>query len=398
MVFVSTVLLSGCWSQKELTDIALVSALGIDKSEEGNYVVTFQIINPGNVAAGKQGTGQSSPPVTVFTSSGDNIVEASKRATKNVSRRLYYAHTNLLVISEQLAKEEGINHLFDALERDPEFRTTTTVVIANNSTAGDIVKTLTQIEKVPANKVIKTLKFSEKRWGEFINVNTQEVIKGLVSPGKEPVISGYTLFGNPEIGKKLENTQQTLSDAMLEANGMAVFKDGMLIDWFHGETARGATFILDKITATAVNIDWKGKEQAIAYEMVRQKTKVSALKVKQGLPIISIVVKAEGDIGEVTVPINLSDPKVLLEIEDVIEKEIKKEIQLSVQRAQKHKSDILGFGEVVHLEDPKAWKRLKHDWNDVHFPKLKVNVKVEAFIRRTGLRNKPYLFNMENNE
>uniref|UniRef100_UPI00403FB214 Ger(x)C family spore germination protein n=1 Tax=Paenibacillus sp. FSL W7-1279 TaxID=2921697 RepID=UPI00403FB214 len=48
-------LIAGCWSRAELTDLAIVSAFAFDKDEEGQYVGTFQIINPGNVPGALQG-------------------------------------------------------------------------------------------------------------------------------------------------------------------------------------------------------------------------------------------------------------------------------------------------------------------------------------------------------
>ena len=167
LILAGFALTSGCWSNKELNDLALVSALGIDKNEKGRYVGTFQIVNPANVAGGLQGGGGGQgPAVSVYSTSGDNLVEVSRRASTKISRRLYYAHTNLVVISEELAREEGISKIMDALDRDPEFRETATMVIARETKASDIIKTLTAIDKIPANKVIKTLKLTEKRWGE----------------------------------------------------------------------------------------------------------------------------------------------------------------------------------------------------------------------------------------
>jgi spore germination protein KC len=388
-------ILSGCWSKKELNDLALISALGIDKNDNGEYVGTFQIINPANVTGGTQGGGGGQgPSVSVFTSTGKNLVEMSRRASTKISRRLYYAHTNLLVISEELAKEEGINKLFDALVRDPEFRTTATVVIANDTNASDIVKTLTAVDKIPANKVIKTLKFTERRWGEHLNVNIQEVIKNLLSSGKEPVISGFRLVGNKEQGKKMENIQQTALDAFLQAEGLAIFKEGKLVNWHQGKPARGILWVLDKIKATDVNVSWENEKDAIAYQVIRQKTKISA-DMKNNRPHISIHVRAEGDIGEVTVPVTLNDPNVLFKIEELLEKEIMKEIKEAVQLAKEDKTDIFGFGDAVYRSNPVEWKKLKNDWNDVHFPEVKADVKVDAFIRRTGMIKKPHLSEMD---
>lgn len=391
----ATLLLSGCWSKKELTDLAIVAAFGIDKNEEGRYVGTLQIINPGNVAGGLQGGGGSQgPPVSVVTGTGDSIVELSRRTSRKLSRRLYYAHTNLVIIGEELAKEESISDILDSLERDAEFRSTAIVVIAQGSKASDIVKVLTPIDKIPANKVIKTLKFTERTWGENISVNMQEAIQILVSPGKELVVSGFRVSGDVNKGKKTANTQQTEPSSSLYAGSLAIFKKGKLTQWIDGETARGSVFLLDKINASAIAVKWEGKDEALVYELIRQKTKISAT-MKKGKPHVSIKVRAEGNIGEARVPTDLTNPHVLLKIEKEVEKEIKKEITIAVKQAQKNKADIFGFGDTLHRTNPKEWKKMDNKWNDVYFPEVTTDIVVDAFIRRTGLRNNPHQVNKE---
>lgn len=391
LVFLSnTLLLSGCWSKKELTDLAIVAAIGIDRNEEGRYVGTLQIINPGNVAGGMQGGGGSQgPPVSVIMGTGDSIVELSRMTSRKLSRRLYYAHTNLVVIGEDLAKEESISNILDPLERDAEFRSTAIIVIAQGTKASDIVKVLTPIDKIPANKIIKTLKFTERTWGENISVSMQDAIKTLVSPGKELVVSGFRMSGDVDKGKSMENTQQTEPSSLLYAGSLAIFKNGKLTDWIDGETARGSVFLLDKLNASAIGVKWEGKDEAISYELIRQKTKVMA-KMEKGKPRVSIEVQAEGNIGESRVYTDLNNPDVLLKIENEIEKEIKKEILMAVKQAQKNKSDIFGFGEALHRTNPKEWKKMVSKWNDVYFPEVKTDIVVDAFIRRTGLRNNPH--------
>ncbi|MGE8080264.1 Ger(x)C family spore germination protein [Peribacillus loiseleuriae] len=397
LILTSTSLISGCWNARELPDLAIVSALGIDKNEDGKYVGTFQIINPSYVTGGLQGGGGGQgPPVTVYSSTGDNIYELTRRLSTKSSRTLYYAHTNLLVISEDLAKKDGITNILDAFERDYEFRTTAMIVIAHRSKAEDIIKTLTPLDKVSAVKVIKTLKNAESLLGEEPTVTLQEVIRYLVSPGKEPLISGITLNGKKKNAKKVANTQgSSTPQARLESDGIAVFNDGKLVDWLHGKTARGTAWVLNRIKSTIVNISWEREKTAIEYTVMRQKTKVSA-HTKKGQPKISIQIRAEGDIGEVSVPVNLNDPHVLRKIEIEVAKTIKKDVNDAIHRAQENKTDIFGFGEAFYRSDPKEWNKLKTNWNDVTFPKLEVNVTVEAFVRRSGLRNKSYLSELKN--
>lgn len=393
-------LLSGCWSKKELTDLAIVAALGVDKTEDGKYAITLQIINPGNVAGGMRGGGgggTQSPPVTIYSATGGNLVEASRRASSKISRRLYYAHTNLVVIGENLVREEGLATIIDAIDRDHEFRITTTMVITHQSTAEELVKTLTPVDKIPANKVLKTLEFSQKKWGESIKTSVQDVMKGLQSPDEITVVSGFRLVGNPKHASQLENIQESEPESTLQASGIAILKEGKLVDWCYGRAARGTVWILDKIQGTTINIDWKGKKEAIAYQTVRQKTKVSA-KVKNGEPHISIHTRAEGSIGEMNVPVDITDVKVISKMEKELEKEVKKEIKKAIEQAQTNKADIFGFGDAIRRSSPSDWKKLKPMWNEVYFPELKVDITVEAYIRRAGLRNKSFLSTIEEDQ
>ncbi|KNH19663.1 spore gernimation protein KC [Priestia megaterium] len=398
LMILVTVLLSSCWSKKELTDLAIVSAMGVDKTEDGRYTVTLQIINPGNVAGELVGGGGSqSPPVTIYWDSGDNLVEASRRASSRISRRVYYAHTNLLVIGEKLAREDGMNVLIDAFDRDPDFRATATMVIANHTSAADLVKTLTPVDKIPANKVLKTLEFTERKWGENVKVSLQDVMMGLDSPGGKAVVGGFRMVGDHKHAQMLENLQESAPEATLRASGIAVLKQGKLVDWLYGKTARGTVWILDKIQGTDINIDWGGRKEAVAYQTVRQKTSVSA-QIKNGQPLISVHTRVEGDIGEMEVPVDITNPNVITKIEQSVRQEIKKELKMAIERAQKDKTDILGFGEVFHGSRPKEWKKIKSEWNDVYFPKSKVDITVEAYVRRAGLRNKSFLSGVKENQ
>ena len=386
---------SGCWSKKELSDLAIISAVGIDKNEEGKYVKTIQFVNPGNVSSGLQGGGGGqSPAVTVYSAEGDTIYGAHINASSKVSRRLYHAHANLVVINEELAKEEGINVLLDSFERYQEVRSTTKLVISHGTKAGDLMKSLTAVDKIPADKINRTLEQTEQMKGENIMVSLQDFIKASQTSGMEPVLSGFRLKGDVEEGKKQENVQQSELNATLEADGLAVFKDGKLIDWYEGETARGVVWLLDRIKHTEVELGWEGKKHAIVYNVIRQNTNVLA-DTKKDYPDITVHIRAEGVIQEVTMPVNLSDPAVISDIEKVAEKEIKKQLEQTIKRTQKNQSDIFGFGQVVYRKDPDKWKKMKRDWNEAYFPKLNVTVKVDAYIRGTGLRTKPYLSGLE---
>jgi spore germination protein KC len=388
VLIMSVPVLSACWNQKELTDLAFVMALGIDRGEDDLYHISFQLVNPGNVSAGQTGGGQGLP-IAVYKSEGRTITEAARNATKEVSRRLYYAHTNLVVISEDVARDRNLMlNLLDAFARDPEFRTTTELVIARDSTAEEIVTTLTILDKLPVTKVTKELKFTEAMKGENKSVNIDEIIDGITGNGKEPIANGYRLIGRKEDASKATNLQKTTTDAFLAADGLAVFKDGALIDWIESNKSRGIIWVLDKAKSTDITLKWKGKKNALSVVPIRSKTKVSTI-FKHGKPVINIKVENEGWISEANTAINLMDPKTIIKIEKMTEKKIKKEVESSVKEAQRLKCDIFGFGDIVHKANPKVWRKLKGNWNN-YFADIEVNVKVNSYVRREGVRTNPF--------
>ncbi|AXM90150.1 Ger(x)C family spore germination protein [Anoxybacillus ayderensis G10] len=388
-VLLFTCIIYGCWSKRELTDLAFIIAVGIDK-RDGKYMSTFQIVNPGNVAGATQrGGGSAGLPVALYTSTGDTLVEASRKASKQISRIPYYSHTNLVVIGEELAKE-GIQQIFDAVERNPQFRPAANIIIARKQTAKQLLSVLTPIDKIPANQIIKTLQFTKGLLGENVDIRIREIIENFSLDGKEVVISSFRIAGDWQKGDEQDNVRTIEPSARLRAAELAVFKNGKLVGWMKNEEARGVLWVLNKVKQTSVNIDWGESKEGLSYKVMRAQAKVTA-KLKDGNPIISVFIKTEGDISETFVSIDFTDPKQIIELEKKIQQEIKKEVKKAVHAAQKKKSDIFGFGEVVHRTYPEEWKEMKKMWHNKYFPKSEIHVKVDSFIRRTGLRTRSYI-------
>jgi spore germination protein KC len=388
--------LAGCWSSRELTNIAFVIAVGIDKSEDNRYLLTMQIMNPRNSASMQQVSSSKGSPVNVYTGHGNTIVEAAREAMQHISRELYFSHANLVVIGEDLARE-GVLEIFDRLERSPQFRRTSFVVIAKDMRATDLLKILTPIDQIPANKIIKTIKFSESLWGEAIKKDVKEAIDELSSSGKQLTLTGFSIEGNKRNGRNATDMEETFVPSRIISDKIGVFNNDRLIDWIGGETARGFLWTQNRIKSTIVNFDWANHKEAVSYRVVRSKTGTKA-ELSNGRPSVTVSVKVEGNIGETHVPLDLWDPAELVKLQRAIRKEIRKEILKSVEFAKEKKVDIFGFGEYFYSDHPKYWKRVKKEWNQKIFPELEVNVRVDAYIRRSDMRTKPYFYRMKGGE
>ena len=130
VLLILSVLLTGCWDRRELNELGITLALGIDKVED-EYQVTAQVVVPSEIST-KSSTGRS--PVTLFHANGETVYEALRKLTKNSPRKIYPGHLRMLVIGEDLA-EEGIGESLEFLSRDWELRSDFYVVIAKDLTA-----------------------------------------------------------------------------------------------------------------------------------------------------------------------------------------------------------------------------------------------------------------------
>ncbi|WP_199620272.1 Ger(x)C family spore germination protein [Paenibacillus alkalitolerans] len=385
LLFIAMFLLAGCWNYRELNELSMALAMGVDKAPRGEFRVTFQIVNA-NEVAGQRATGRT-VPITVYSSTGKTMFEAIRKASLLVPRRINVQHMRDFVIGERLARE-GLKEVFDLMERDHEMRMTTRVFIARGAEAETILKALTSLEGIPANAILGKLKVTGRALGESYEVEIDDAIRGLQRKGGGPVISGIKLVGDRPAAENKSNVEETELKAKLQIAGMALIKEGKLAGWIDNGPARGVSWITNNMQSSIVVLDCDKKKGKIAIEIVRSMTKLEA-KVQGKRPLIRIHIKQIGNVGEALCAVDLNKSAEILKLQRQWNKATKKDVMAAVKAAQKLKTDVFGFGEAVEREGPKAWKKMEKDWGRI-FAECGVEVNVESIIRRTGMRTSPF--------
>ncbi|GGH36986.1 Ger(x)C family spore germination protein [Paenibacillus segetis] len=381
------VFLSGCWNRKELNDLAIAVGLGIDKSGD-KYRVSAQIVEPSEVAGKKGG---ASSPVTLYEASGYSVLEALREMTTISPRKIYTSHLRILVLGESLARE-GIGEALDFLSRDPETRNDFYIVVAKDAKASDTLKVLTNIEKLPAVRLFSSLETSEKLWAPTATVKIDQLVFDLVSDGKHPILTGLKILGDPEKGQILRNIESVKSPTELEYSGLAVFKKDKLIGWLNDDEGKAYNYIDNQIKGTVGHVDCPDGGR-ISLKVIRSNTKVKGSVIDEQ-PRIDIEVNSEANIGEVQCHLDLTKAENIAEVEKWTNRKLENLIETTVKKVQdEYKVDIFGFGEVIHRSNPKAWKKLKKNW-DQTFVKIPINVKVKYSIRTLGKVSNSFLEQM----
>jgi spore germination protein KC len=376
--------LTGCWDAKELSDVGVVVAMGVDQGEkEDELKLSFQVVNPAIIAGEVT---SPSTPISIVADKGYNVFEATRKASREISRELYFSHLMLVVIGEELAKE-GISDLLDIVERDHEFRLTPAMFIAKNTTAEKIVSTLTPLEQLPASKILQSLKATNKKLAQSNMTEIYLAVEKISAEGSELTVPGIKVSPSTELGYKMGNLERATKFNIIKVDGLALFKGDKFSAWMEEEFAQGVVYVIGKNINPIVTFDCDGKKAGVTIETLNIKQEIKA-KMKQGEPNFTIKISGEAQVGELKCAIDVGKSKELKELEKQAEETIKKDIQASLAFAQEQKSDVFGLGEALRHADPKAWKKIEKDW-DILFADVTPEIDVQLTIMRTGKRIKP---------
>lgn len=377
---------SGCWNRRELGELGIVMATAIDMDKNNQWVASFQVVNPGAIAT-QAGSGNSQSPVTTFSTKGKTLRDAFQNVSMETPRALFLAHNRVVLINEDVAKR-GVKQIIDFYLRDIESRETMKIILTKGNARG-FLEILTPIEKISGNTISKVFEKEESNLSMIRSINMHEFVTALASsPLESAVLPEIKVSGEQRRQTALEALQKTRRHAAIQLGSIGVFRQAKLVGWLSQEESLGLAWISDAISHTVVTFPCDGTtydQQLSSFFVEKGSTKLIP-SLSNGKLGITVDVKAKGVLEESACKLNLQDPKVLTKLEHSIQDEIKKEIEVAFKGAKRLKTDVLGFGNAFHTEYPNAWKEMKDNWGE-SFMDIKMNVKVEANIRRTGIIN-----------
>ncbi|WP_226280691.1 hypothetical protein [Cytobacillus oceanisediminis] len=143
-VILTAILLSGCWDQRELSEITVVTGMAVDKGEDDKYILTVEGINATEL---NNRTASGNAPSIVYSAEGNTLAELTYRVNEGISRHLIYSHMRTLIIGEELAKE-GIIDFIDFLERNREIRDDFNILIARGGEGIGCIKSDVSISEI----------------------------------------------------------------------------------------------------------------------------------------------------------------------------------------------------------------------------------------------------------
>jgi Ger(x)C family germination protein len=300
----TVILLAGCWDREELEDKAYVIGLGLDHSKtEDRIKVTMLIENP-EVGGMQGGGGSSEKPREIISFDANDFLSAKSTANVVISRKISYDLLKIIVVSEELAKDQRfVTWIYDAL-RDREIRLDAYLAVSKEKPSDYFKHNHPRMETRP------------HKYFEFM-------IEHGISNGLIPDSTLFRYFKTTDRGtdlflamyttaKKEKNPEVKNEDEYLAGQldatgdidktqfiGSAVFKNGVMINKLNGQETRIVNILDDTTEVKALLASYKdpfSDNRMVAVRIMKTENNRIKMNLKGPKPKIQITLPLKFDI------------------------------------------------------------------------------------------------------
>ncbi len=396
-----TMMLSGCYDEREIDDLAYPLAIGLDTGTADSLRLTLQLAVP--LAIGKGGgeeegggKGTSSYMITVDAPS---LYTALNLINNTVSKEINTSHAKVVVISRKLA-ETDLKKYLKGIQRGREFRPDIYVVISNG-TAEEYLKNVKPTLENNPSKYFELL-LGKESTSFYPNTNMHDFYNAFESDSIEPVaiLSDLGRYKSTDAirneeqnastgGKRLEGQYEAgstpiVSQGKNEVMGMAVFKNGKMTGTMSGAEASCYLMIKGDYRYSYWTIpDKMEKGDIVVMNIMQRKKPDIRIHLEGGRVTARIHLDLEGDFTSIQSNRDYEDFPGIMEQEGsrVIKEETLKFLKRTTDEFD---SDVCGIGRYVKgcFRTWDEWK--SYNWFDKYkYTEFQVDVNLK--MRRSGL-------------
>lgn len=360
--------LTGCWDYQEIEQVNFVFGAGVEHSDEDWKLITEVVKSTG--------AGQEAEFKTILISTEGRSISGAARALVNpAGMTLVWSHTQVFVVSEEVAKA-GIIPAVEFALRGRDIRTTVFMFVARDCTVNDIFASNPIFADSISVHLVNVVKFHPEV-PVFYPQEMWEFNKDLIEVGISGALPTIQLVH--EGGDLVPIVKGT---SLFRADKMVGWLDGeesQLFSLLHGLPHRGR-FVMDTKVA--------GEDVPLTYKVERNRVSIKPIE-NGGELTAKIDLELDLDLPELdSVDIDFLDRGVVSELEKQVGKALKRRIEELLRKIHvEYNTDALGFGLMTKKKLPKVWREIEANWENV-LRNLPVDVYVDVTIVSSGVLSK----------
>lgn len=325
-------LLSGCYDYKEINDLAVVSAIGIDYDYDNNiYLVTLEVLND------KQEKDSASITSYIKKGNGKTLTDAIENASDKITKGTNFSHVKLMILSKNLL-DSNFQNIIDLFLRNTYFRENFYVIGSIKNKPEELLSQKNDSDTVASESIIMMLKNMNYSSNSDVLLEFDKIIKNGLADGVDSCFSNVSF-----------NDDGFFIDGLIILDG---FKYKNLLD---NEDAKVFNLLNNKFERPSYSIKYDNKVFTIAINDGKLKTKL-----KNGKIIVNG--KLMGRIIDNDTNFNIRDDKVLEKINNDFSELINDLVIDFIKKMQENETDLLGFSlknyKEHRIKDDNFWKYL----------------------------------------
>ncbi|MEA4919403.1 MAG: Ger(x)C family spore germination protein [Clostridiaceae bacterium] len=366
LVVMLCVSMTGCWDNKELDTLFIVTCISLDLASDMQQLdIGLQIGKARSNSSASGGKGSSEDATILLKTTNDTVMQGIMDVNRDSSRVLLLQHNQALLIGSELA-EQGIEDRIDMFIRDEEARMEVLVLIVDGK-AEDILSAKFEQNEISGMYISRFMRDQYNR-----SINYRSRMLDLVSKFRD----GKTSPAIPIIQLSEEDGKSEM-----KITGMGMFKDGKMVGKLDDEQSKGYVWAMGDVKDIGVIVEDKNGTAILHIDGLETKREVRVED--NGGVHIGLSVDANMTIGELRGFDGMDAEEMIKHLEQLAQMQIKKQIMETYQVTRESSCDIFSFGMSVYRSHPKEWKEMKDKWDDI-YKEIDLNVEVKAHVPITG--------------
>ncbi|MED2132135.1 Ger(x)C family spore germination protein [Brevibacillus porteri] len=357
-------LMAGCWDQDLLRNARLIYGAGFDLAPNGKLLTTIVIRDLPQ-------SEQQSPANDIIYAVGNTPRDTRDKADNQVSRLLRSYRNRVILIGEELAKQD-IYPILDVFYRDPKSALNAKIAVTQGK-ATDILS-LKKVGNVLIAEEIDELIKSKEKTTSIPKVTLETIYPAIIDPGEDFVL--------PYLVRKGKR---------VDISRIAMFHDQRFTGVLSPDESTMCLLLqarMGKITSFTQKLsaqkDHKGSHDYITFQINKSKRKMEVLV--QPDDQISVTLDLKWTVGVEEYPKDqLNDKKMIAQLNQHLSKAMTDLAKKTLQKMQEARCDGLGIARQLMAFHPEIWKRQKENWGSnyqkVHFaPQIHVDITKKGII------------------
>lgn len=196
---------SSSYSYQNMSNLAYVLAIGIDKGEKAKMKISLQFTNSSSFSS-QNSSSEDSRNIVLVSGEADSIFSGINLLNSYIGKEINLSHCNLVVFSEEFAKN-GISSQIYSLLNNEKFRPTTNLIISNCNAYEYLKNIKPNLEKLTTN-YYDTFSLTNKFTGYFSNITVGEFFNTLSKSNCD----GTAILGGLNANNRTEKTSSESSN------------------------------------------------------------------------------------------------------------------------------------------------------------------------------------------